>query len=408
MTLVMGFFVIMAILAIGDAVSAKTKAFVPSIFIAALLLLVGFWSGYIPVDIVKKTGLSSPFANLCMYIIIVHMGTLMNIKELCAEWKTITIAAFGLVGMVAALLYGAEPIVGREAVLVAAPPLTGGLVAAIMMSEAAAAKGLMALSVMATVIYVVQGFVGYPLTALFLKFEGKRLLRILKEDGEELKKINAEKAAMRGGSGKRMIPEMPKKYQTIFMHLAVIGFVALISDYAAIGMKSLLTSINPAYAAYTLHPLVICLIFGAIAAEVGIIERKPLNKAESFGFIMATIMAFVLEQLSRATPEMILQIMRPLAVIIVIGVAGLLLLSALVGMFFGYSPFISMSLALTALYGFPPNYILTEEAARALADHGTKEYDFLMDCMLPKMLVGGFITVTITSVVLAGVFINMM
>jgi len=28
--------------------------------------------------------------------------------------------------------------------------------------------------------------------------------------------------------------------------------------------------------------------------------------------------------------------------------------------------------------------------------------------MLPKMLVGGFITVTITSVILAGIFINML
>ena len=31
-------------------------------------------------------------------------------------------------------------------------------------------------------------------------------------------------------------------------------------------------------------------------------------------------------------------------------------------------------------------------------------YNFLMSHMLPKMLTGGFITVTITSVILAGIY----
>ena len=66
-----------------------------------------------------------------------------------------------------------------------------------------------------------------------------------------------------------------------------------------------------------------------------------------------------------------------------------------------------MALSLTALYGFPPNYVLTDEASKALAEN-REEYDFLMGQMLPKMLVGGFITVTITSVILAGIFINML
>jgi hypothetical protein len=67
----------------------------------------------------------------------------------------------------------------------------------------------------------------------------------------------------------------------------------------------------------------------------------------------------------------------------------------------------SFALSLTALYGFPPNYILTEEAANALAQT-PEEKEFLMDQMLPKMLVGGFTTVTVVSVILAGIFTKML
>ncbi len=134
-------------------------------------------------------------------------------------------------------------------------------------------------------------------------------------------------------------------------------------------------------------------------------ERKPLIKAGSLGFILTAIMGFIMGLLNKATPDMMIKIMFPLVVVVGVGVAGLLIASVLVGKLLGYTRPMAMALSLTALYGFPPNYILTDEASKALAEN-KEEYEFLMSQMLPKMLVGGFITVTITSVILAGVFIN--
>lgn len=409
MSLVMGFCVIFLILGLGDIVSARTKAFVPSVFVAAALFVLGYWTGVIPLDLVSKTGLGNPLATVCMYVIITHMGTMMSIREMLAEWKTVAIAAAGLAGMVALLLTVGAALLGWEAVVIGTPPLSGGIVAAIMMTEAAAKKGLLSMSVLATVIYVMQGFVGYPLTALCLKFEGKRLLWVYRNGGSELDKLMAQSngKAAEESERKRLVPPLPEKYQTTFTHLAAIGIVAVIADTAAKYNKILLNSINPAWAAYSLHPLVICLIFGCIAAEIGIIERRPLNKAGSFGFIMATIMAFIMGMLNSSTPQMMVEIIGPLAGVIVIGVTGLVIGAAIAGKIFGYQRSIAVALALTALYGFPPNYILTDEASKALAENN-EEYDFLMGQMLPKMLIGGFITVTITSVVLAGIFINLL
>lgn len=409
MSLVMGFCVIFLILGLGDVISTKTKAFIPSVFVAAALFVLGYWTGAIPLDLISKTGLGNPLATVCMYVIITHMGTMMSIREMLAEWKTVAIAAAGLAGMVGLLLTVGAALLGWEAVVIGTPPLSGGIVAAIMMTEAAAQKGLLSMSVLATVIYVMQGFVGYPLTALCLKFEGKRLLSVYRNGGSELDKLMAQSngRTVEGCERKRLVPPLPEKYQTTFTHLAAIGIVAVIADTAAKYNKILLNSINPAWVAFSLHPLVLCLIFGCIAAEIGIIERRPLNKAGSFGFIMATIMAFIMGMLNSSTPQMMVEIIGPLVGVIVIGVTGLVIGSAIAGKIFGYQRCMAVALALTALYGFPPNYILTDEASKALAENNG-EYDFLMGQMLPKMLIGGFITVTITSVVLAGIFINLL
>jgi len=120
---------------------------------------------------------------------------------------------------------------------------------------------------------------------------------------------------------------------------------------------------------------------------------------------MTGLMAYIFAQLAQATPEMLGQIIVPLAGIIVIGVIGMAIASIILGKRLGFSKEMAFAVALTALYGFPPNYILTEEAAKSLAET-PKEQEYLMDEMLPKMLVGGFTTVTIVSVIVAGVFIK--
>lgn len=136
-------------------------------------------------------------------------------------------------------------------------------------------------------------------------------------------------------------------------------------------------------------------------------QRKPLVRSGSFGWLMLSLMAYIFAQLAKATPEMLKEIAGPLVIIIVIGVAGMAVVSTIVGRLLGYSKAMAFALSLTALYGFPPNYILTEEAANALAE-SPEEKEFLMNQMLPKMLVGGFTTVTVVSVILAGFFAEML
>jgi hypothetical protein len=325
------------------------------------------------------------------------MGTLMSVRELAAQWKTIVIALSGIAGMCVLLLTIGRLLVGREAIIAATPPLTGGIVAAIMMSDAATAKGLTSMAVLAIVMYVMQGFAGYPLTALALKKEGTRLLDIYRNDKEELAKLNSQQVseAEAGRSRFQIFPQMPEKYLTVFVIITKLALVA----WASVAFAGLINN--------AISPFVICLLFGVIAAETGFLERKPLVRSGSFGWLMLSLMAYIFAQLAKATPEMLKEIAGPLVIIIVIGVAGMAVVSTIVGRLLGYSKAMAFALSLTALYGFPPNYILTEEAANALAE-SPEEKEFLMNQMLPKMLVGGFTTVTVVSVILAGFFAEML
>jgi hypothetical protein len=50
----------------------------------------------------------------------------------------------------------------RNTALVTIPPLVGGIVSSLIMSQGASNAGLVDLSVLAILIYVMQGFAGYP------------------------------------------------------------------------------------------------------------------------------------------------------------------------------------------------------------------------------------------------------
>ena len=91
-------FVICAVVyIIGEVLSALTKAWIPSVFITAVLFLLGYWT-ILPHDVVSDAYLSFG-GTLGIYFCIVHVGTLLSIKQLLAQWKTIVVCLTGLAGM---------------------------------------------------------------------------------------------------------------------------------------------------------------------------------------------------------------------------------------------------------------------------------------------------------------------
>ncbi|WP_394582172.1 hypothetical protein [Cytobacillus firmus] len=394
--------ILLLILFIGDLVAVRTKAWVPSIFVCAVLFLAGYWT-FFPQDIVALAGVPPVVATMMMYLLITNMGTLLSINELKNQWKTIVIALSGILGIIAILLGIGTFIFGFKTVVVAIPPLVGGVVSALIMSEGAKEAGLASLSVFAIVIYVMQGFAGYPLTSIVLKKEGKRLLKQYRS-GQLAYKAQGPAAEETAAASMtvskpelKLFKNMPEKYNTDFfkfLRLAIVSYLAYLTSTLLAPVASV-------------SPFVLCLLFGVIATSIGFLEKQVLQKANGFGFAIMALMLFIFDGLKQATPGMMLEIIYPLAGTIILGVIGMYIFSFIAGKILKVSKEMAFAVSLTALYGFPADYIITNEVIKALTED-EKEREMLTSHMLPPMLVGGFITVTIVSVVLAGIFVGLL
>lgn len=261
------FSIVLLILAVGELVSMKTKAMIPSVFVSAVLFIIGFWT-ILPGDIVAQSSFATPVVYLSMYLLLTHMGTLMSLKELLAQWKTLVIALAGIIGIITLTMTIGNLLFGWENVVAATPPLTGGVVASILMSTAAAERGLTSIAVLATAMYVIQGFFGYPITSFLLKKEAGRLADKIKS-GEIEMTSTGEEEADKEESKFRIIPPLPEKYQTTYVILFKLGLVAALSVMAAPILH--------------LNEFVVCMLFGVIGREIGFLEEKALVKSGSFG-----------------------------------------------------------------------------------------------------------------------------
>lgn len=391
-SVIAAFTIILIVLAAGEFFSMKTKAFVPSVFVSAVLFLIGFWT-FLPKDIITLGSFSTPIVYLSMYLLLVHMGTLMSLKELLSQWRTVLIALAGILAICIMTMTIGKVLFGWQAVVAATPPLTGGVVASILMAKAATDKGLPSIAVLATAMYVMQGFAGYPISAFCLKKEAKRILDVYKNGGKEAKLAKAEAATETVSQRKKLIPPLPVEYQTPYVILLKLGFVGWLAS-----------KVGPVI---HVNDFVVCLILGVIFCEIGFLEEKALNKANSFGFLMTVLMGFIFANLSQATPAMLKQIAVPLFGIIILGVIGMYVVSLLIGKYLGSSKAMTFACMLTALYGFPADYILTHEAVKSVCKTD-EEKEYVLEDMLPKMLVAGFTTVTIASVIIAGFFVKLL
>lgn len=384
--------VVLLVYALGDFISFKSKSIVSMMFVASVVLMIGFWFG-LPKTILEDAQLLG-FGALMIAFLITHMGTLMSFQDLKKQWKTVLISISAVIGIGVFLFFVGTPIIGKEYAIASAPPISGGVVAAIIMGDAAKAKGLEAIAVFATLLVVIQGFFGYPVASFLLNKEAKKLLKGFRQSSSEVA-TTLDNAINEGIAAKnKLIPSLPKDLQTNFILLAKLALVALLGFKLADLTNGLI------------HKYVMCLLVGIAGRELGFLEENIMTKANAFGLALLGLMSVVFSNLSKATPEMLLSILFPMVTSLVLGLVGIAIASALVGKILGYSIEMSISIGTSALFGFPGTYILSNEVANANGKTD-EEKQFLLNEILPKMLVAGFMTVTIASVILAGFMSNL-
>lgn len=382
------FAVILAIMAVADIIATATKAMIPSMFSISVICIVLFWSGLLPPNVLELAGISTTLVYVIYYLQLPHMGALMSMREMAVQWKTIVICLAGLVGMCVLNVTLGALLLGKLVVLAGTPPLSGGIVAYMIVSEKATAMGRTDLATMALAVFVLQSFVGYPLTSFFLKKEANHLLKGYREGV-----LEGEKEAIKTDK-KPILPQLPEKYattNTVLFKVAVAGVIGI-----------LITIVTREF----LSRYVILLITGVILSEIGFLDRSPLIKSQVFGFSMVVIIGYVVVAgIGGTTPDVVLSSLVPTIGVIVIGTIGLGIGAMLAGKLLGFRKEMAISVALTALYGYPGTYILSQESVKAVTED-EKEKAYLTSRIEPKMIVGGFTTVTFASVFVASILVK--
>lgn len=379
--------IIFLVYAIGDVIAVKTKAIITMLCTASLIFMVAFWLGLPPTIFADSQMLG--IGGVLITLLLTHMGTTMSIKQLAQQWKVVVIGVLAVLAITFAGIFLAGPMIGREYAMTGSPVLAGGVVASLIMGEAATNKGLTDLAVYAVLVLVIQGFIGFPMGSICVKAEAKRLLKLHRAGTETLQVdvVDVEKKK------KRWI-RIPEKYNSGNVMIAKLAVVALISTQLA------------NLTGGRVNKLVFCLILGVIFKEIGFLDDNALNKANAFGMVIACTTVAIFGSLADATPELLLQQILPIVVLLIVGIGGMILVCMVVGKLMGFSSQLSIGIGFTALFGFPGTYLIPQEVAESLAEN-EEEKQLIINSIQPKMVVAGIVTISISSVLVAGVVAGM-
>lgn len=381
--------IILIVYAIGDFIATKSKAIISMLFVASILFAIGFWNG-LPATIFQDSTLQL-FASVTVGLMLVHMGTTIKLKELIAEWKTVVLVLCSTIGICLGVYFIGQLIIDRYEALIAAPIVGGGVVAFLVMSEALKSAGS-DIVLFGSMVLILQGVIGFPIASVLCKKEALRL-RGLFRNGELSVRTEESADGSQKKSKLKFIPDIPEKYRGANLMLAKLAIVACLAQYL-----SNLTGGK-------VNMLVICLILGVLFHEFGFLEEGAMEKANGFTFVIGAVLTNVFANLANTTPGQLVSMIKPMIVIFVVGLASCAAISIIIGKIFGESWYMSFALGVTALFGFPGTFIVPNEVAKAVGET-EEEQQAILQHIMPRMLIAGMVSVSIVSVLFAGVMVN--
>ncbi|MDT1938468.1 MULTISPECIES: hypothetical protein [Carnobacterium] len=381
MNAVLAFTIVMLIWTISDFVSKKTKSLLSSLLVASIIFLIGFKSNLLPKDILPNSSLLA-LGTTVVGFIIVHIGTMISIEELKQQWKTVVVGVSAIVGIAVALLLVGPLFESRNYAIAAIGAVSGGKISIIIVQEAALALGLLSVAVLPVLISALQGLIGFPLTSIILRKEAKRLQGEYRAGTLKAVKVEAKETEQKS--------KLPEAFQTTAGTLFVVGVIVLIS-----------TLVNNLTGGF-LNTFIVALLLGVTLRAFGILKPNILTGIDAYGLMMLAILIIIFGPLATIEPQDLIDLIVPISLSFLVGVSGSILFAIVTGKLLGYSLLMSIAVGLTSLYGFPGTMILSQEAAKSIAE--SEEERLAIEAqILPKMIIAGFSTVTITSVFITSI-----
>ena len=381
--------VVFLVYGIGDCIATKTKAIVSMMLVGFVAFAILFWTGAVPGTVFDDSGLRA-FSSVTICMFLVHLGTTIKVKEFIKEWKTVVIVACSTAAMAFGVYFIGKLLMDQYYALVGGPCLAGGMVAYLIMSPVGEALGRADVSVFALLVLSFQGFIGIPIASSLGTKEGYDVLKRWKagEYTPELSNAEAEAEDTGALAGIRRFLTVPEKYNgpnIILFKVAIVAFVAFE-----------LSTVTP------VHMLIWSLIFGVIGHELGFLDDAALMKANGFSFVVAGALTNVFAGLAGTTPGMLVPMLLQVLEVMVIGLVVAGVVAIVLGKVLKFSTRMSICMMVTALFGFPGTFLISQEISKACGTTD-EEVKVVESFMMPKLVIGGIVSVSVVSGLVAGV-----
>ena len=385
--------IILALIAVGEIISVFTRARVSMFLVAIIGYLLLIWTGIIPESLIGDSKFVEVGVVLGTAPIIIHMGTLIPLKAIRSQWKAVGISLMGIIFGAGLILLLIPIVYDYKTAIAGIGPLTGGVIAFLVTSEGLKEVGLASLVTISALIFSLQSLFGMPLSANLLrryalKFRnavdaGTYTASTLEVRVENV--IDTEKVEERNATW------IPEKYQTnlvLLFQLFFGGAIAVVLDQ--------FTGIP-----YSLWALAL----GIGGKLIGFYPDRVMERANAFTVGMAGLVFLIIAAMNEITFSMFISYLPETFLIMFVGIFGIFIGGLLASKLFKWNPLKGIPVALTALGGFPGDYLVCEEISRSVG-RNKEEEKMILDEILTPMLIGGFTTVTIGSVVIASILIK--
>ncbi|MFJ5789426.1 hypothetical protein ACIP9G_05000 [Lysinibacillus sp. NPDC093197] len=377
--------IILGLIALGEIISVISKARVPMLFVAMMGYLILLWLGIFPKDLLENSTFLTVGALLGTAPILVHMGTLIPLRMIRSQWRAVLIAIMGMFFASLFILTIVTVFFDYQTAVAGTGPLNGGIIAVLITSEGIKELGLASLLTIPALIMALQSLIGIPLANLLLRKHATTINEQMKSGVFE---ASGNVAFDQENDEKLLIP---KKYQTplVLLFMLFIGgaIAVVLAKYTGIP--------------YSLWALAI----GIIGRLVKFYPERVMEKSNSFTVGMAGIIFIIIGMMNDITFEMFIDKLPAVLTILFVGVLGILLGGLLGSKLLKVNPFLGIPVALTSTFGFPGDYIVCEEVSRSIGKTEEEQKRIFNEIITP-MLVGGFTTVTLGSVIIASILIK--
>lgn len=384
---------------LSHVISTKTRFRLTLQFCLGVICIIGFSTGILPQDFVKKSKLIE-IGFIAFNVLIIHSGTKLELDKLKNQKNTIALCSIATLTMTIIVGFGLSPLIGREIALLSPGPIVGGG-ATSAIASISVLRIKPELSVYPWLIFMIQGLFGVPLCAVAIKKETIRLLNDYRKNSNfnlnEYGIITIDEKNIKIRTRNKFCVKIPNRYKNTAYYLGIIMIISVFNKWLNV---TYLSDIK-------LHLSVTALIFGIVLGHFGVIDRDPLSKSNSMGLLMLGLMALMANTLAFTPINTIIMMIKPVLIVFVVATIILTLVGIIFSNYFGFSKYKGVAITLSCMVGFPISAILVQEIITRYAKTD-KEKSIIDINLMPSLTVTSMLIVNVLSIFISSLLASLL